>query len=132
MALEGIESSGGRGNYGNALLLSAGVVYEIIAAACSSPQTTELNAAARSKTLMKWVHLGMIQAMFFVLLAAFIEPRKAWAYITGGGLAAGLLYWQYDYAKKCGLKSNEPPTENYDVKSPSAGNYHVSGNRSNR
>jgi hypothetical protein len=112
MAVEGIESSR-RGN-GTAFLVSAGVMYEIIAAACSSPQTAELNAKARSKTLMKWVNLGMIQGVFFVIMAALYEPKRAFAYLSGGGIAAGMLYWQYDYALKSGLKSDVPPTENYN------------------
>lgn len=112
MAVEGLDHS--RQGQGTAFLVSAGVMYEIIAAACSSPQTAELNAHARHKTLMKWVNLGVLQGVFFVVLAAFFEPRRAWAILTGGGLAGGLLYWQYDYAKKCGLKSTEPPTEQYD------------------
>lgn len=110
MAVEGLNTRGGEGT---AFLVSAGVMYEIIAAACSSPQTTELNAGARSKTLMKWVNLGVIQGIFFVIIAAIYEPKRARAILFGGGLAAVLLYWQYDYAKKCGLKSDEPPTETY-------------------
>lgn len=110
MAVEGLNNRGGDGT---AFLVSAGVMYEIIAAACSSPQTTELNAGARAKTLMKWVHLGVIQGILFVVIAALFEPKRAKAILTGGGLAAVLLYWQYDHAKKSGLASNEPPTENY-------------------
>ena len=109
MAVEGIGGSG----KGTAFLVSAGVMYEIIAAACSSPQTTELNAAARSKTLMKWVHLGVAQGVLFVALAAIYDRRQAVPILTGGTLAAVLLYWQYDHAKKSGLGSTEPPTEDY-------------------
>ena len=54
-------------------LVSAGIVYEIIAAACSSPQTTEINADTRAKTLFKWVHIGLIQSAGFVAIAAFIS-----------------------------------------------------------
>lgn len=114
MAVEGLPRRNGSSGRGTAFLVSAGVMYEIIAAACSSPQTTELNAHARSHTLMKWVNLGVAQGVLFVILAAIYEPKRAGSILTGGGLAAGLLYWQYDYAKKCGLKSKEPPTETYD------------------
>lgn len=93
-------------------MVSAGLVYEVIAAACSSPQTTEINAGARSKTLMKWVYIGMIQALALVLIAAAISKRPAPA-IMGGGLAAGLMWIQYAHAKACGMKSNEPGTEKY-------------------
>ena len=56
-------------------LVSAGIVYEIIAAACSSPQTTEINASTRADTLMKWVHIGLVQAGLFVVIAAAIDKR---------------------------------------------------------
>ena len=56
------------GESGVAFLVSAGLVYEAIAAACSSPQTMEINAKARSGTLMKWVNLGVAQAALFVVL----------------------------------------------------------------
>mgnify|MGYP003344388595 CR=1 FL=1 len=48
------------------------VLYEIIAAACSSPQTTEINAATRADTLMKWVNLGIAQAVVFVVAAVSV------------------------------------------------------------
>lgn len=109
MAVEGL---GGNSN-GVAFLVSAGVMYEIIAAACSSPQTTELNASARADTLMKWVHLGVAQGILFVALAAFYDRSEAVPILTGGLLAAALLYWQYSHAKKSGLENGGQPTENY-------------------
>ena len=92
-------------------LVSAGIVYEIIAAACSSPQTTEINASTRADTLMKWVHIGLVQAGLFVVIAAAIDKRHKAAIVTGGALAAGIMYWSYAHAKKAGLSSEEPPTE---------------------
>jgi len=96
---------------GIAFLVSAGIVYEIIAAACSSPQTTEINASTRSKTLMKWVNLGVAQAVFFVALAAAFDSKHRREIIAGGGLAIVLMYVQYTHARIAGLKSNEPGTE---------------------
>ena len=64
------------GGTGVAFLVSAGIVYEIIAAACSSPQTTELNAGTRAPTLMKWVNLGLIQAGASVAIAAVLDKKK--------------------------------------------------------
>lgn len=93
-------------------MVSAGLVYEVVAAACSSPQTTEINAGKRSKTLMKWVHLGLGQAALFVAIAACLSKRPAPA-IAGGGLAMGLMYAQYAHARKAGLASGEPGTEAY-------------------
>jgi hypothetical protein len=100
-----------KGGSGVAFLVSAGIVYEIIAAACSSPQTTEINAASRADTLMKWVHLGMVQALVFVLIAAMLEQKHAPAILGGGTLAMGLMYAQYRHAKSAGLKSGLPGTE---------------------
>jgi hypothetical protein len=106
-------SSSGNGSGGIAFLVSAGIVYEIIAAACSSPQTTEINAGARSATLMKWVNLGLVQATGFVLIAAMIDKKHAAQIVAGGGLAGVLMYGQYRHANKAGLASKAPPTEVY-------------------
>lgn len=112
MAVEGV----GGGSNGIAFLVSAGVVYEIIAAACSSPQTTELNAPARADTLMKWVNLGVAQGVGFVVVAALIDRRHAMAILAGGGIATFLLYVQYGHAKQAGLAAaaeGAPGTERY-------------------
>lgn len=101
------------GENGVAFLVSAGLVYEAIAAACSSPQTMEINARARAGTLMKWVHLGVAQAALFVVLAAWVDKRHRGAILAGGGLAAVLMYGQYMHAKQSGLKSSAPGTESY-------------------
>ena len=101
------------GSNGIAFLVSAGLVYEAIAAACSSPQTMEINAKARAGTLMKWVHLGVGQAVLFVAIAAWCDRKHRFAIISGGALAAGLMYGQYMHAKACGLASQEPGTESY-------------------
>ncbi|HEY1213264.1 MAG TPA: hypothetical protein VGE93_06495 [Bryobacteraceae bacterium] len=93
-------------------MVSAGLVYEIIAAACSSPQTTEINAGARSETLMKWVYIGIGQAALFVLIAAYMSKRP-FAAISGGALAAILLLGQYVHARNAGLSSDAPGTEEY-------------------
>ena len=109
MAAEGI----GSGSNGVAFLVSAGVMYEIIAAACSSPQTTELNAGARADTLMKWVNLGVAQGVAFVVIAAVYDRRHAAPILLGGLLAAVLLYGPYAHAKQSGLRNGGPPTESY-------------------
>lgn len=96
---------------GIAFLVSAGIVYEIIAAACSSPQTTEINAATRADTLMKWVHLGMAQSALFIAAAALLDKKHRWAILGGGGIAGGLMYAQYWHARDAGLNSAEAGTE---------------------
>lgn len=98
---------------GVAFLVSAGMVYEVIAGACSSPQTTEINAGARADTLMKWVYLGIGQAALFVGIAAYIDKGRRTAILSGGLLACGLMYAQYVHAKSAGLNSNESGTEDY-------------------
>lgn len=95
-----------------AFMVSGGLVYEIIAAACSSPQTTEINAGARSHTLMKWVHLGLVQAGIFVGVAAYISDCPV-AVVSGGAMAAVMMYVSYVHAKKAGLASGLPGTETY-------------------
>ena len=102
-------------NSGNgvAFLVSAGLVYEAIAAACSSPQTMEINAKARADTLMKWVHLGVGQAALFVIVAAWVDAKHRGAILAGGIMAAVLMYVQYMHAKSSGLRSIEPGTEQY-------------------
>ncbi len=90
----------------------AALVYDIVAATNSSPQTTEINAAKRADTLMKWVYLGLAQAGFFVAVGVLLDNRR-WPPLLGGGIAGILLWWQYEHAKQSGLKSDEPGTESY-------------------
>lgn len=98
---------------GNAVpfLVSAGIVYEIIAAACSSPQTAEINAGTRADTLMKWVHIGLVQSALFVGIAVAVDPKHVAPLLSGGGLAAVVMYGSYLHAKQSGLASAEPGTE---------------------
>jgi|SRR5215469_3782969 len=92
----------------------AALMYDIISATNSSPQTTEINAAARASTLMKWVNIGLAQGVLFVGIGMWIErPGKRWRPLLGGGLAAVLLYGQYAHAKKRGLENGGTPTETY-------------------
>lgn len=98
---------------GIAFLVSAGLVYEAIAAACSSPQTMEINAKARESTLMKWVHLGVLQAVAFVVIAAWVDRPHRKAILAGGGAAAIAMYGQYLHARNSGLASTAPGTEQY-------------------
>lgn len=99
------------GSHAVAFLVASGIVYEIIAAACSSPQTAEINADRRADTLMKWVHIGIAQAALFVIAAALIDKEHRVAILAGGGLAAALMYVQYLHAKQAGLASAQSGTE---------------------
>lgn len=101
------------GSWGIAFLVSAGIVAEIVAKACSSPQTTELNADKRAPTLMKWVNIGMAEAAVFVIVAAACD-RAHRAPILLGGLTEGIItYAEYLHGKRSGLTSTEPATETY-------------------
>lgn len=95
-------------------MVSAGLTYEVIAAACSSPQTAEINADRRADTLMKWVWIGLAQVALFAALAATIEhqnDRPIWPALTGVGLAAALMLGQYKHALHAGLTNPGPTTE---------------------
>lgn len=96
---------------GIAFLVSAGVVYEIIAAACSSPQTTEINASTRADTLMKWVHIGLLQAAALVAAAAYMDRKHRAPIIAGGTSAAVVMYASYYHARRAGLANPGPGTE---------------------
>lgn len=91
-------------------MVAAGLVYEIIAAACSSPQTTEINADTRADTLMKWVMIGLVQAAIFVLIAAALDKDR-WPALLGGGMAAGIMWASYAHAKAAGLRNGGVSTE---------------------
>lgn len=85
--------------------VSAAVVYDIISATNSSPQTTEVNAPHRAASLMKWVKLGLVQAAVFIGIMAYAEPKgKKWRPLLGGGLAGSLLWVQYLHARDKGLE----------------------------
>lgn len=90
----------------------AALVYDIISATNSSPQTTEINAGKRATTLMKWVHLGLAQAAVFVAIGVILHPRH-WPPLVGGGLAGLALYAQYWHAKDSGMRNPGFSTESY-------------------
>lgn len=109
MAVEGLKSENG----GIAFLVAAGIVAEIVAKVNSSPQTTELNAEKRAPTLMKWVHIGMVEASLLLLAAMYFGKENTVPFIAGGAAELGITYAEYVYAKHCGLNSSEPGTEYY-------------------
>jgi len=111
MALEKMAEGGA--SWGVAFLVSAGIVAEIVAKACSSPQTTELNADKRAPTLMKWVHIGMAEAALFVVVAAALDKKHRVPIILGGITEGIITYAEYLHGKSAGLASSEPGTEGY-------------------
>jgi phosphotransferase system glucose/maltose/N-acetylglucosamine-specific IIC component len=109
VAIERIGERAGRS--GVAILVAAGIVYEIIAAACSSPQTTEINAKVRADTLMKWVWIGTAQAALFIAIAMYFDKERRTEYAIGGTLAILIMLFSYTHALHSGLDSEEPGTE---------------------
>jgi hypothetical protein len=94
----------------------AALTYDVISATNSSPQTTEINAAKRAETLMKWVVIGLAQAALFGGIGIALEVkagRPVWPPALGAGLAGGLLWIQYQHAVSSGLSSTAPGTEDY-------------------
>jgi hypothetical protein len=102
-----------KGGNGIAFAVSAGLVLEGVAAYCSSPQTTQLNAKTRADTLMKWVWLGLLQSAFLVGIAAWIDKAHRGAIIAGGATAGAMILGSYIHAKNAGLKDCAPGTESY-------------------
>jgi hypothetical protein len=98
---------------GIAFLVAYGIVAEIIAKACSSPQTAELNADKRAPTLMKWVWIGVAESVAAIIVAAWIDRKHRTAINWGGGLAIVVTLGEYVYAKNCGLRNGGPGTESY-------------------
>lgn len=96
---------------GIAFLVASGTVVGIVAAACSSPQTAEINADKRADTLMKWVHIGMVNTILMIGLAAIIDPKHRVGILTGGGLQMAIMYGSYVHAKQSGMKNRGPGTE---------------------
>ena len=106
-------ASGGAGS-GNGVpfLVSSGIVFEIIAFACSSPQTAEINIKSRGDTLMKWVHLGEGLGAAFVIVAAFMDDKGHEGAILAGGLFAIMASEAfYRHAAKSGMAKPGPSTE---------------------
>jgi hypothetical protein len=106
-------STVGRELQGLAFLSGAIAMSDFVAKACSSPQTTEINAGARAETLMKWVKVGLFEGSAFVIIAAIISPGAAGAFLAGGAAEAVVTYLEYRHARNAGLASSEPPTENW-------------------
>jgi hypothetical protein len=106
------ETAGAASN-GIAFLVGGGIVYEIIASNCSSPQTTELNASARAKTLMKWVHVGQVQAIVFIAAAAWFDRAHRNAILAGGILAMAMMEALYLHARQNGIANGGTPTEQH-------------------
>jgi len=101
------------GTKGLAFLLAAGVVAEFIAKDCSSPQTAEINIRKREGTLMKWLHIGQVEAALFIGIAAMIDKTNRKPILVGGLLSAIITEGQYMHARNAGLRNPGQETEQY-------------------
>ncbi len=106
-------SAANSSSFGVAFLVSAGIVYEIIAFACSSPQTAEINIRKRADTLMKWVRLGEGLGAALVVIAATIDRKHRAAILAGGAFAIVSSEAFYRHAKASGLRNGGLETEEY-------------------
>lgn len=104
---------GSNGSTGVAFVVSGGIVFEIIAFACSSPQTAEINIRKREETLMKWVHLGQGLSLVFIVAAAIMDKRYAKPIIAGGATAMIAAELFYMHARAAGMAKPGPETEEY-------------------
>jgi hypothetical protein len=91
--------------------VAAEMVYQLVGSNMSSPQTAELNAAARAPTIDKWVNLTMGEAAAWIAFLCLLD--KSWWPAVGGLLAAIGMWLKYRYAIDSGLKSGKPGTETY-------------------
>jgi Na+-translocating ferredoxin:NAD+ oxidoreductase RnfD subunit len=104
----------GNATIGIAFLAGALAVADFTAKACSSPQTQQLNAkAGRAETSQKWVNIGLLEGIAFVVVAAVIDPRNRMAFLAGGALEAAVTWYEYSHATQAGLADTEPPTEDW-------------------
>jgi|SRR4029077_8777714 len=104
---------GSNGSTGIAFLVSGGIVYEIIAFSCSSPQTAEINIRKREETLMKWVHIGQGLSVVFIAVAAIMDKKHAGPILAGGIFAMVSTEALYMHAAASGKKKPGPETEDY-------------------
>jgi hypothetical protein len=89
----------------------------------SSPQTTELFAAAREKTLMKWVNIGDAAALGIGLFAGFVS-RSGWP-VVGTAIVVGGMHYAYVHAARAG--KGEPPPTFAGTGSPRKGRHGIAG-----
>lgn len=91
--------------------VSAEMVYQLVGANMSSPQTAELNAKARAPTISKWVNLTNLEAGAWIIFLCMLD-ESLWPAL-GGGLAAVTMYFKYRHAIASGLANGGQGTENY-------------------
>jgi hypothetical protein len=106
---------------GVAFIVAYTLTCDVVAKACSSPQTAELNASKRAETLMKWVHVGMVESAMVIAAAALSDRKYLKPIIAGGVLGMVVTEGEYLYARQSGLKNPGPPTEDWDNRKQEGG-----------
>lgn len=94
-----------------AILLGVWATFalDIFGSTNSSPQTTEINAARRADTLMKWVYVGDAVAIGGGAIASAMS-KSAWPLV--GTIGVSILFTGlYIHARNAGLRNLEPGTE---------------------
>jgi hypothetical protein len=91
--------------------VSAEMVYQLVGSNMSSPQTAELNAAARAPTISKWVNMTNLEAAGWIIFLCLLD-QSLWP-LLGGGLALAGMFLKYSYAIRSGLANGAPGTEDY-------------------
>ncbi len=102
---------GNRRTWAILLAVYATFALDVFSTFTSSPQTTELNAAARADTLMKWVTIGTLVAIGGGAVGSWTS-RSAWPLVATSTVAAA-MWWTYNHAKNAGLENGGAPTERY-------------------
>jgi predicted MFS family arabinose efflux permease len=99
--------------FGVAALLGiyATFALDVFSTLNSSPQTTELNAGARTPTLMKYVGIGAGVAVGGGAIASFVTG--SFIPLLATVLVSAMLWWLYRYASRCGLANPGQATESY-------------------
>jgi hypothetical protein len=112
-SLKSLASGFGAG-FGLAFIISYTMTGEIMAKDVSSPQTTELNAATRAPTLMKWVHIGQVESLAVIAVASYCDKDYRSPILIGGLAGVAVNEVLYRYAKREGLEKPGPPTEQHN------------------
>ncbi len=88
---------------GSLFLLGVDAAYNVYGGTNSSPQTTELFAAEREHTLMKYVRIGGIKVFLYTIIASVIS--RSWWPLIGGAMVAAIMHTLYRHAAKCGKQA---------------------------
>lgn len=84
----------------------ADLAYNLYSATNSSPQTTELFAGERGKTLWKYVVIGHVQAVALGLFGSILD-RSLWP-LFGTLTIGAVMHGMYSHAMSAGKMAKRP------------------------